>query len=112
MWENCDVQPFLLLPTVLDLCLQFRKLFMVWPILLFLSLLDAGDSPSRADYTSIYIYICILGSVLQPGIPDVLKVQQLVGSTFCSATRSANSASSAFVFCSTSYSAVCGPVCG
>ena len=29
MWKNYDVQPFLLLPTVLDLCLLFRKLFMV-----------------------------------------------------------------------------------
>ena len=40
MWEICDVQPFLLLPTVLDLRLLFRELFMVGPYLL--SLLDAG----------------------------------------------------------------------
>ena len=40
MWEICDVQPFLLLPTVLDLRLLFRKLFMVAPDLL--ALLDAG----------------------------------------------------------------------
>ena len=40
MWEICEVQPFLLLPTVLDLRLLFRKLFMVGPYLL--SLRDAG----------------------------------------------------------------------
>ena len=40
MWKNCDVHPFLLLPTVLYLRLLFRKLFMVGPYLL--SLLDAG----------------------------------------------------------------------
>ena len=53
MWENYDIQPFLLLPKVLDLrllfrklyymagpYLPFRKLFMVGPDLL--SLLDAG----------------------------------------------------------------------
>ena len=40
MWEICDVQPLLLLPTVLDLRLLFRELFMVGPYLL--SLLDAG----------------------------------------------------------------------
>ena len=40
MWKNCDVQPFLILPTVLDLRLLFRKLFTVGPYLL--SLLDAG----------------------------------------------------------------------
>ena len=40
MWKICDVQPFLLLPTMLDLRLLFRKLFMVGPYLL--SLLDAG----------------------------------------------------------------------
>ena len=41
MWKICDVQPFLLLPMVLDLRLQFRKLYyVVGPYLL--SLLDAG----------------------------------------------------------------------
>ena len=40
MWKICDVQPVLLLPTVLDLRLLSRKLFMVGPYLL--SLLDAG----------------------------------------------------------------------
>ena len=40
MWKNCDVQPSLLLATVLDPRLLFRKLFMVGPYLL--SLLDAG----------------------------------------------------------------------
>ena len=40
MWKICDVQPFLLLPTVLDLRLLFRKLFTVRPYLL--SFLDAG----------------------------------------------------------------------
>ena len=40
MWNNCDVQPFLLLPTVLDLRLLFRKLFVAG--LYLLSLLDAG----------------------------------------------------------------------
>ena len=38
--EICDVQPLLLLPTVLDLRLLFRKLFIDGPYLL--SLLDAG----------------------------------------------------------------------
>ena len=37
MWTNCDVQPFLLLPTVLDLRLLFRKLSMVGPYLLSLN---------------------------------------------------------------------------
>ena len=41
MWEICDVHPFLLLPTVLDLRLPFRKLFMMVGTYL-LSLLDAG----------------------------------------------------------------------
>ena len=40
MWNNCGVQPFLLVPAVLYLRLLFRKLFMVGPYLL--SLLDAG----------------------------------------------------------------------
>ena len=41
MWKICDVQPSLLLPTVFDLRLLFRKLYyMVGPYLL--SLLDAG----------------------------------------------------------------------
>ena len=41
MWEICDVQPFLLLLTVLDLRLLFRKpYYVVGPYLL--SLLDAG----------------------------------------------------------------------
>ena len=40
MWKVSDVQPFLLLPTVFDLRLLFRKLFMVGPDLL--SLLVAG----------------------------------------------------------------------
>ena len=40
MWKICDVQPLLLLPTVLDLRLLFRKLFIARPYLL--SLLDAG----------------------------------------------------------------------
>ena len=38
--KKCDVQPFLLLPTVLYLCLLLSKLFMVGPYLL--SLLDVG----------------------------------------------------------------------
>ena len=38
--ENFDVQPFLLLPTVLDLHLLFSKIFMVGPYLL--SSLGAG----------------------------------------------------------------------
>ena len=41
MWNICDVQPFLLLPAVLDLRLLYRKPhYMVGPYLL--SLLDAG----------------------------------------------------------------------
>ena len=42
MWTICDVQPFLLLPMVLDLRLLFRKLLMIGPCLL--SLLDAGKA--------------------------------------------------------------------
>ena len=41
VWKICDVQPFLLLPTLLDLRLLFRKLFMVGPYLL--SPLDASS---------------------------------------------------------------------
>ena len=40
MWKNCDGQPFLVLATVLDLRLMFRKLFIAGPYLP--SLLDAG----------------------------------------------------------------------
>ena len=40
MWNICDVQPSLLLATVLDPRLLFSKLFMVGPYLR--SLLDAG----------------------------------------------------------------------
>ena len=41
MWKNCEVQPFLLLPAVLDPRLLFRKLSYVVGHYL-LSLLDAG----------------------------------------------------------------------
>ena len=43
MWTICDVQPFLLLPTVLYLRLLFRKLFMVGPYLLSLSQANSTD---------------------------------------------------------------------
>ena len=49
MWTICDVQPFLLLPTVLGLRLLFRKLFMVGPYLLSLS--HAKLSAHRLDET-------------------------------------------------------------
>ena len=49
MWKSCDVQPSLLLPTVLDLRLMFRKLFMVGPDLL--SLTQAKLSAHRFDET-------------------------------------------------------------
>ena len=52
MWIFCDVQPFLLLPTVLDPRLLFRKLFTVGPYLL--SLLDAGIA-LQGLITQVYI---------------------------------------------------------
>ena len=54
MWKICDVQPFLLLPTVLDLRLQFRKLFMVGPYLP--SLLDAGVALQGLITQVVYIW--------------------------------------------------------
>ena len=57
MWEICDVHPSLLLPTVLDLRLLFRKLFMVGPYLL--PLLDAGIAlQGLITQVDMIIYYC------------------------------------------------------
>ena len=59
--ENYDTQPFLLLPTVLDLRLLFRKLYyMVGTYLL--SLIDAGIA-LQGLITQVYSYIPAVGGM-------------------------------------------------
>ena len=71
MWEICDAQPFLLLPTVLDLRLLFRKLFMVGPYLLSLSAWCRNPQLQSADMQSPWAWAAILNS----GVPTALNLR-------------------------------------